>query len=141
VTAYLDTSALFAALVRSDRGHAQAGPVLAALLERSIPLVTTSYVLLETLALLQSRVGIDAARRFERALRPRVEVVWVDDDLHARAFERLDRLGRRAVSLVDCAGFVVMEERGIRHAFALDEHFREEGFVLLSAPAAIPEAG
>ena len=131
MTVFVDTSGLFAALVRNDQGHALARPVLASLLQRKIPLVTTSYVILETMALLQSRVGLDAVRRFERAVRPRIEVVWMDDDLHGRAFRRLDRLNRRVVSLVDCAGFVVMEQRAIRHAFALDRHFGEEGFRLL----------
>lgn len=39
--------------------------------------------------------------------------------------------GRRDLSLVDCSSFVTMRRLGIKKAFALDEHFREQGFELL----------
>jgi uncharacterized protein len=128
VTVYADTSALFAAIARNDRHHEEARASLSACLEEDRAVVTTSYVVLETLALLQARVGMDAAHAFERAVRPLLEVIWVDEDLHERAFRRLELRASRRVSLVDCAGFVVMEERGIDHALAFDQHFAEEGF-------------
>ena len=129
--ALADTSGLFAALVRNDRMHADAKPLFARLIEGESEIHITSYALLETLALLQSRVGRDAARAFEHSIRPLLRVAWVDEPLHKRAFHRLERIGVRSVSLVDCAGFEIMEASGIRHAFAYDPHFRDQGFILL----------
>ncbi|MEW6490561.1 MAG: PIN domain-containing protein [Thermodesulfobacteriota bacterium] len=128
---FADTSGLFASIVRNDRMHGDAKPLFSLLLETGAEIHTTSYVLLETLALLQARAGIGAAQAFEHAIRPLLRVTWVDESLHSRAFLRLERIGLRSVSLVDCAGFEVMEAVGIRAAFAYDPHFEEQGFLLL----------
>ena len=128
---YVDTSGLFAALVSNDVNHGRARPTLAALLESGAALHTSSYALLESLALLQTRVGLDAASRVHRELRPVLEVHWIDEELHDRAFSRLEERGRRQLSLVDCSGFVVMEEHRIATAFAYDDDFRREGFEVL----------
>lgn len=128
---FADTSGLFAALVRNDLKHADAKPLLSRLIRDGAELCTTSYALLETLALLRSRVGLAAARAFERSVRPLLKVTWIDETRHRRAFRRLDRVGSRAVSLVDCASFEAMEELGVGRVFAYDPHFREQGFTVL----------
>lgn len=51
--------------------------------------------------------------------------------LHQRALATLLGAGRREVSLVDWVSFLLMRELGIRHAFAFDRHFAEQGFVVL----------
>jgi predicted nucleic acid-binding protein len=129
---FVDTSALFAALVANDSHHEAARKGLEAALEqRDARLVTTSLVLLETMALLQARVGLDAALAFDAAIRPLLEVVWVDKALYDGAVRRLQLRRSRKVSLVDCASFVHMEGQGISHALAFDRHFEDEGFQLL----------
>ncbi len=61
---FTDTSGLF----RNDVMHDPAKATLTALLETGTELHTTSYVLQETLALLQARISLDAAIRFEHDL-------------------------------------------------------------------------
>ena len=128
---YADTSGLFAALVKNDIMHAKAGPTMEHLLEDGAEIHVTSYILLETMALLQARVGLEAARQFERILRPLLQVHWVDESLHVKSFKRLELRGTRGVSLVDCTSFVTMEDAGIRYVFGYDEHFTDEGFHLV----------
>jgi predicted nucleic acid-binding protein len=130
---YVDTSGLFAAIVSNDVNHSLARPTLAALIESHAALHTSSYTLLETLALLQARVGLDAAAQVEHTMRPLLHVHWMTEPLHERAFRRLELRRRRKLSLVDCAGFVVMEERAIQTAFAYDDDFAQEGFTLLES--------
>ncbi len=125
---FADTSGLYAALVRNDSMHPQAGPVLESLLSNDCEITTTSYVVLETVAILQARVGLEAARQFQRVLMPALNVVWIDERLHAAAFHRLETKNRREVSLVDCSSFVVMEENELAAAFVYDPHFTNEGF-------------
>lgn len=132
---YADTSGLFASLVKNDIMHAKAGPTMEKLLEEGAEIHVTSYVLLETMTLLQARVGLEAARQFEHVLRPLLQVHWVDESLHEKAFKRLELRGTRGVSLVDCTSFVTMEDAGIRSVFAYDEHFTEEGFHLVEKQA------
>lgn len=130
---FVDTSGLFAALVKTDEGHHEAKAVLDELLVSSAELSTTSYVVAETMALLQTRVGLSAALAFEQDLRPLLRTVWIDEELHRRACQRLSRRARRLLSLVDCTSFVVMEDLGLRDCLALDAHFEEEGFRRLGA--------
>jgi predicted nucleic acid-binding protein len=131
---FVDTSALFATLVRNDYMHVRARETFQRLVEQSAELYTTSYVVLETIALLQARVGLDAARSFQHEFLSIFKVCWVDQSLHDKAFRRLELRARREISLVDCTSFVWMEESGITHAFAYDEHFTAEGFKLHGQP-------
>lgn len=60
-----------------------------------------------------------------------VEVVWVDEDLHRRAWTRVASGTRKGPSLVDWVGLLVMKEEGIRTALALDRHVAAQGFSTL----------
>ncbi len=131
---YTDTSGLFAAIVRNDLKHANAKATLTALLESGSELHATSYVLLETLALLQTRVGLEAAAQCEFVFRPLLQVTWITEELHERSFRRLKLKRSRGVSLVDCSSFVVMEDLEIRSVFGYDEDFAKEGFHLVGTP-------
>ena len=93
-------------------------------------LVTSSYVLVETYALLQGRIGIGAVRIFREALVPLVEMLWVDEVAHERALDELLLRNTRKLSPVDATSFVLMRANRVDRAFALDEHFREEGYTL-----------
>ena len=97
---FADTSGLFAALVRNDWMHLRAKATMTQLLEKGAEIHLTSYVLIETMALLQARVGLKAARQFEHVFRPLLRIHWVDESLHDRAFRRLELRGSRGVSLV-----------------------------------------
>jgi hypothetical protein len=92
--------------VRNDMMHDGAKATLTALLKNGSELHATSYVLQETLALLQSRVSLEAALRFEHDLRPLLQMTWMDEDLHRRAFRRLElaRLPKRVVPWAGTVG-------------------------------------
>lgn len=124
---FVDTSALLAFAYVDDTQHdavvAALTPLLAA--RRAI---THNYVVVETEALVKRRHGAAAARRLMRDLIPFLDVIWITPDLHDRAVESHLADSRRRTSLVDHASFVVMRERGIGEALALDRHFREAGF-------------
>ena len=47
------------------------------------------------------------------------------------ALERYRARPDQAWSIVDCAIFIMMEERGIREALAFDRHFEQAGFTTL----------
>jgi len=93
-----------------------------------VQLVASSYVLLETLSLLQRRVGMEAVWDFSRKLMPLFEVVWVNDTWQRRVLQRLHVERHRTVSLTDCLSFEIMEVREITTPFTFDAHFPERGF-------------
>jgi len=127
----VDTSALYALLCSTDDCHAAARDAAEALLAHDSALVTSSYVVAETAALLQSRLGRDAARGFLLDLVPYLDVAWVDEGLHARGLEAWLAQRREGVSLVDCVSFALGHELRLEHAFTFDRHFVEQGFVVI----------
>jgi len=131
MSTFVDTSAFLAVLDASDTNHGRARRRWRALVEAEETLVCTSYVLLETFALLQSRLGQAAARAFQEDVVPWLAVAWIDKDAHAEAVAALLISGRRRLSLVDCASFEVMRRTGLKRAFGYDRHFAEQGFQLL----------
>ncbi|OFW26703.1 MAG: hypothetical protein A3H97_08610 [Acidobacteria bacterium RIFCSPLOWO2_02_FULL_65_29] len=130
--AFADTSGLLALLNPKDEHHAQAARAFATLRARQASLVTTSFVLVETYALAGRRLGLEAVRSFRADFAPLIEVVWVDETLHEAGLDLLLERRQRRLSLVDAVSFVTMRQRGVAEAFAVDPHFEQEGFSLVS---------
>jgi uncharacterized protein len=128
---FADTSALYALLVQNDDMHQPARHALSLIEAQGWDLVTSSFVLQETAALLAARVGLDAVRRFHRSVEPVLDVVWVERRLYERAMAAHLAAGSARISLTDWASFEVMRDRSIRCAFAFDRHFEEQGFELV----------
>jgi uncharacterized protein len=124
---FVDTSGFYAVLDRDDHNHAAARGVWEQLVTES-RLVTSNYVLLETAALVEHRLGIAALRAFSGDVLPLVDVEWVTDGRHHAALEAVLATGRRELSLVDCVSFQTMREAGVRRVFCFDPRFREQGF-------------
>ena len=133
MTVFVDTSALFALLVRDDAMHVRAREAFTSLARREAQLLTSSYVLVETTALLQRRVGLTSVRDFNAKVFPLLEIVWVDTVWHARAMQRLFDESSRNLSLVDCLSFEIMEVQEITEAFAFDQDFTAQGFTITYA--------
>jgi predicted nucleic acid-binding protein len=87
-----------------------------------------NYVVLETNAIVQRRLGMAALRAFTTDVLASVTVAWLDRELHERATAAQIVADRRRLSLVDCTSFLLMRHQGISRAFTFDEHFREQGF-------------
>ena len=128
---FVDTSAFYALLDRDDGNHEKAKKEWVKFLEGTPSLVTTNYVLLETLALLQSRLGLEAVRGFQEDVFPILKVEFVIPELHRAGTAALLSTSKRKLSLVDCVSFAMMRDLGIRIAFAFDAHFKEQGFDIL----------
>lgn len=130
MTTFADTSALYAVLDADDAFHERAREAWESLLleERQGALVTTNYVLLETFALVQARLGIEAVRALSDRLSPALRTVWVTEEDHRGAVQALLAAGRRELSLVDCTSFLVMRRLGLSAVFTFDEDFEEQGF-------------
>ena len=126
--AFVDTSALYALLDRDDENHQAAGSTWRTLLEENALLVTSNYTLVETFALVQHRLGVDAVRALQESVVPLLTTEWITKAQHESALAALLAAGRRKLSLVDCVNFGVMREGGLRKAFAFDPHFVEQGF-------------
>ena len=128
---FADTSGLLALLNAKDENHARAERAFGNLRARQAALVSTSFVLVETYALIGRRLGLDAVRGFRTDFAPLIDVVWVDEALHNAGLDLLDRR-KRLLSLVDAVSFVTMRQGNVAEAFAFDPHFEQEGFSTMS---------
>lgn len=128
---FIDTSAFYALLDRDDENHQKGKRAWSALVDPTKSLVTSNYVLLETFALLQSRLGLKAVRGFQEDVVPILQVEFVTSEMHRLGVAALLSASRRSLSLVDCVSFELMRDLGIKTAFTFDAHFSEQGLGVL----------
>ena len=131
MTCFVDTSALLAVMNQADAVHGDARKTWEMLTSGRATLVTTNYVLLETISILQHRVGVAAVRTFHDDIVPVLTIEWISSDRHDAAMTALLAADRRRFSLVDSVSIDTMRRRGLRYAFAFDKHFDEQGFATL----------
>ncbi len=131
MTVFVDTSALYALTDEDDERHQPATATFRGLGSDRELLVTHSYVLVETLALVDARLGREAARRVADGMFPVIEVIWVDRQLHGSALGAFLANSGRA-SFVDWVSFTLLRERRLWRVFAYDRDFTAQGFELVA---------
>jgi len=134
VTVFLDTSGLYAVFDRDDANHSRARVAWMEWLREGAVLLTNNYVLLETAALLQHRIGVAAVRALHEEVTPLLQIDWVSEERHRAGMEAVLAAARKKLSVVDCVSFQTMRNRGVRTAFCFDAHFREQGFATKPGP-------
>ncbi len=120
----------------ADAGDRAQGPA-AALRDRWLAegglLVSTDFVMDETLTLLRSRAGLSIAEQWweQVADGARVRWEWITPARAERARHWFFRWRDKEFSFTDCTSFVVMKEQRIRAALTSDAHFAQAGFETL----------
>jgi predicted nucleic acid-binding protein len=130
---FIDTSAFIALLDRDVPQHAAARATLVELADRD--LVTTGYVVAESIAVVRRRFGVDGAMALVDDILPLVEVLPVDQSAHASALARYRASLPSRTSFVDQVSFHVITRDRIEVAFALDADFAAAGLEVV--PTAI----
>lgn len=128
----LDTSGLMCLFDLRDFRHADAVTLYDAAHTR----VTHNYVFAELIALTHARgAPRGSALDFVSALHvdPEVEVVWVDEPLHAQALNLLRERPDKEWSLCDAVSILLMRRRGLTDALTTDHHFEQAGLRRLLA--------
>ncbi len=129
MSVFIDTSGFIAVLDKDNASHAEAVKTWMDILTSEEDLVTTNYVLVETCALVQNRLGMTAIKVFQEDVVPVLRIEWINKDVHHAAMGIMLAAGRKKLSLVDCVSFETMRLLGVTTAFTLDKHFKEQGFI------------
>ena len=129
---FVDTSAFLSLLNANEQHHSNAQRVWFELVKNDAVFVCTNYILVETVALIQNRLGLTVLNVFQENIVPFLQVIWVDDGLHQAGVTAVLAANRRHLSLVDCTSFAAMRQSGLDTTFAFDQHFAEQGFNVLS---------
>jgi predicted nucleic acid-binding protein len=128
---FVDTSAIIAFLDADQPAHESVTREWRAVIEAGLPLYTSNYVLVETYALAQRRLGMEAVRSIANVIAPLLRSLWVDETIHDAAVAALLAANRRGLSFVDCTSFELMRRDGVRRALAVDDDFASQGFELV----------
>jgi len=115
--------------------HSLAATIYRSSRQQGRKVITTNYVIAELVTLMTSPLRISRPRMiaFIESLKtsPYIEVVHVDVKLDEQTWQLLKSHQDKEWSLVDCASFVVMKQRGIGEALTTDHHFEQAGFIRL----------
>ena len=130
---FIDTSGFIAVLDMDDASHTRAVKTWMDILKSEETIVTTNYILVETFALVQNRLGMTAIKVFQNDVVPVLRIEWIDKTVHHAAMGFMLAAVRKKLSLVDCVSFETMRLLGVTTAFTLDKHFKEQGFICLPA--------
>jgi predicted nucleic acid-binding protein len=135
---FADTSGLGNLIDPTPPHHALAAEVYRTARQQYRRVVTTNYILTELVALLTSPLRIPRPLVIEfidgLVASPFMEIVHIDPTLNEQAWHLLKSRPDKEWSLVDCASFVVMQQRGLTEALTTDHHFEQAGFVRLLKP-------
>jgi len=130
---FVDTAGWMACADAADPAHRASCAARDAALEAGQTLVTTDYVVDETLTLLRFRLGLPAARawwdQIDRS--PRLRWERIDHERFEKARQLFFQYRDKDFSFTDCTSFVVMRELRLTEALTTDRHFRQMGLQLL----------
>ena len=126
----VDSAAFYALTFDGDSFHQRAQAEYDELLDEGKELWTTSYALVETMALIQRRLGFNAVVNFLHRIARNVRVVWIDEDRHSRAWDRLVERQGAGLNFVDWTVALASEELDAV-IFTFDGGFVNRGYSVI----------
>jgi hypothetical protein len=127
---FVDTGAWVALRYGRDQHHGRARALLRRLRTDRIGLVTTEWVLAESVTLLKARGAVDHALALGDAIQGGHlgHLAESSPERKRRAWDLFVRYRDHRVGWVDCASFAVMEELSLHQFFGFDDDFVRAGF-------------
>lgn len=127
---FVDTSGWIASVNQADLHHTATVRILAEWMGQGGLLVTTDYVVDETLTHMRKRFGLQVTQAWWENIEfsDRLRLEWVGMERAERAREMFFHHRDKDYSFTDCTSFVVMKELRLKHALTTDKHFTQAGF-------------
>jgi hypothetical protein len=132
---FIDTGGWMACADRADPAHAACTVARDATLEAGRILVTTDFVVDETLTLIRFRLGLAAAKAWWQQIDGSARLRWerVENDRFERARQLFFEYRDKDLSFTDCTSVAVMRELKLKAVITTDRHFHQVGFDVLPA--------
>ena len=132
---FVDTGGWMACADRADPGHSACTAARDATLEAGRTLITTDFVVDETLTLIRFRLGLAAAHAWWQQIDESARLRWerVEHDRFEKARNLFFQYRDKGLSFTDCASIAVMRELKLTTVISTDRHFHQVGFEVLPA--------
>jgi len=133
---FVDTAGWMACADAADPDHDRCSDARDRALESGRLLVTTDFVVDETLSLMRFRLDLAAAERWWQQIERSSRLRWerIDATRFDRARDLFFRYRDKDFSFTDCTSFAVMQELRLTQALTTDRHFQQMRFQMLPAP-------
>jgi len=125
---FLDTVGLLATWDTTDQWQTAARPVFERMMAQRVPVVTTTFVLLECGNAAARRPFRSAVARFREQMEAGGRVIIPTDQDWRDAWEAYSGGDATSSGIVDQISFIVMRRIGITDVFSNDRHFKAAGF-------------
>lgn len=122
---FVDTSALLAAYNPRDKYYRRAVDFRA----QAPQLITTNFVIDETITLALKHVGHSLARQLGDDLwqQKLAKIIYLTEADQRAAWELFKKYDDKTFSFTDCTSFAVMLRLGLTTAFTFDQDFKQSG--------------
>jgi hypothetical protein len=127
---FVDTGGWMACADRADPAHEACAASRDATLEAGRLLITTDFVVDETLTLIRFRLGLAAANAWWQQIDGSARLRWerVASDRFERARNLFFQYRDKDLSFTDCTSIAVMQELKVKTVITTDRHFHHVGF-------------
>ena len=135
---FVDTGGWMACADRADPAHAPCTAARDTALEAGHTLITTDFVVDETLTLIRFRLGLGAAKAWWQQIDGSARLRWerIESDRFERARQLFFHYRDKDLSFTDCTSIAIMRELKLTSVITTDRHFQQAGFQVLPTPQA-----
>lgn len=127
---FVDSFAWIAAINKSDNYHELALKLLEDFLAKQVELITTNYVIIETINALSKaefrKAVIEFVDKLEKS--PSVQIIRITDETYNNSWALYQQRMDKDWGITDCTSFEVMKTLNIKRAFTNDKHFEQAGY-------------
>ena len=129
---FIDTCAFIALIDSDDDFHGLAFDLFSKASKDNVDFLTSNYIMLETIFLLQKTIGLSAVKDFKKLMLPIVRIIWIDEKIHRESLNNLIAAEKKKISLTDYSSFYILDNYNIDKVFTFDNHFKEKNYKILS---------
>jgi predicted nucleic acid-binding protein len=130
---FVDTGGWMACADSADPAHESCSAARDSALEAGKPLITTDFVIGETLTLIRFRLGLGAAIAWWQQIEGSARLRWerIESDRFERARHLFLQYRDNGLSFTDCTSVALMRELKLTTVITTDGHFGQVGFKVL----------